>query len=193
MDTMGAINAKVRAMSNRRLTDSQQYYDELERLRLFISDIQWRRILEFEREAYQTNPPLDYAKMWSFIKRLPMGQNRLALTYIKGTEIDLHNILRIYRLKRYYPEAEVYPHLIPVCYRLNKETLKQMAESPGIAEFIVMVRHSHYFDLSFGDLEEDIVRVMRRVFSDAVKRYPRSMAVVLRHFFSRRHPNGTVL
>ena len=165
--------------------------EEMDRMRLFwagsgassgigsVAAAGWRLFIALEE---------DYIQAWSYIKTLPNGPNRQALTYIKGTEIDLHNILCIYRLKRYYPQAEVYPHLVPVCYRLNKEALRQMAESPGIAEFIVNIGHTHYGNVfgSFEDPEWDASRAMRLAFAKTAKRYPLSMAGVLGYFFDKR-------
>jgi len=170
--------------------------EETERIRLFLTGSgvascvalggrmgsaasRWSRFIALEK---------DYMQAWSWTKTLPNGSNRQALTYIKGTEIDLHNLFWIYRLKQYYPEAEVYPHLVPVCYRLNKETLRQMAESPGVAEFIVHLRHtyySHVFD-SFENPEYAITLAMKSVFSKMARRYPRSIAGVIGYVFDKR-------
>ena len=164
--------------------------EEMDRMRLFFTGVgaafdagltvgSLMRLISFEK---------DHLQAWSYIKTLPNGSNRQVLTYIKGTEIDLHNILCIYRLKRYYPEAEVYPHLIPVFYRLNKEALKQMAESPGIAEFIVHLRHNCYGHIfgSFENPKSAVSQTMKLTFARMVKRYPGSIAGMLGYFFDKR-------
>ena len=154
--------------------------EELERLRLFLADVNGRRILTTMAEQ-------DYTRTWACIKTLPKSQNRQALTYIKGSEIDLQNILRIYRLKRHYPDAEVYPHLIPVCYRLNRELIKHMAESPGVAEFTVALKNTHYDRFNFEKPEQAIFLHMRRVYSKAAKRYPHSLAETTSYFFEKNN------
>jgi len=193
-----AVNAKIKAMSARLLTlpeyrilcqsQSIEHFmaqvksrdsieEELRRVRLFLTNIKDRRLLSLEE---------DFIFAWSYIKSLPSGQNRQALIQIKGTEIDLNNILRIYRLKLYYPDAEIYSKLIPIFYRLSKDEIKQMAESPGIGEFIVTVRHTRYGYIAFDHVEAKIDHAMMRVFSRMTKRYPQSVAGVIGYFFAKK-------
>ena len=163
---------------------SDSLNEEYKRLRLFMGNGEGRRILYLAEQQ-------DFMKAWSFVRTLPASSaNRQALTYIKGSEIDLNNLLRIYRLKRYFQNAEIYPQLIPVCYKLSKENIKQMAESPGVGEFIVALKHSPYAGLSFENaeisLEREISFKVRHIYSKMEKRYPRSLAGVLGYFFSKR-------
>ena len=171
-----AVNAKIKAMKGRAQPVSID--DDYNRICLFLSDVRLHRLLSLDKER-------DYVKAWSSIKALNYGQNRSALTHIKGAEIDMQNILRIYRLKKHYPKAEIYPHLIPVFYRINKDVVKQMAESAGVAEFIVAVRHTCYGKVfgAFESPEEALNDEMGRVFSKMEKRYPRSLSGVLGYFF----------
>lgn len=195
---MDALNAKIKAMRARLPTASDymalcqpgaavsidrsrlSFENELARLRRFLADTEGRKLIQ-EREPMEA---------WAYARSLQRGQNRSALTYITGTEIDLQNILTIYRLKRYYASlpagADIYPHLTPICYRLRPDELKQMAESPGIFEFIIIAKHTPYGLISFEDPEADIFREMSRVYSKMAKRYPRSMAAVLGYIFARR-------
>jgi len=168
MDYHG-INAKVRAMRNK----PAPFEDTLKRLRLFVCDTQARRVLSLATEP-------DYLKAWAFIKSLPAGsQERKALELIKGTEIDLVNISRIYRMKRYFPSGEVYPQAVGVTDRLTVEQVKEMSESAGLAEFFVAVRGTAYAGLGFEDIEDEIFREMLGVYAKAARRYRESMAGVL--------------
>lgn len=176
------------------IRDRMSITEELKRLRSFIKDPEGRRILLFEGQMKgQTKgqsegqmKDKDMVKVWSFVKSLPYGQNRQALTYIKGVEIDLNNILYIYRLKRYYTKAQVYPHLVPICYKLNKGDIKKMVECPGTPEFIVAVLNTPYRHINFENAEKAIVREMDQVNSKMAKRFPKSMAEVLGYLSIRR-------
>ena len=197
-----AVNAKIQVMKCSLLT-KQQYEvlcqsqsvrhflsqireratleEELARVRLFLRNTLDRRILSLQGEK-------DYIRAWPYIKSLPNdtnNRNRQVISCIKGTEIDLHNIMRIYRLKRYYCNAEVYSHLIPICYKLNREIIKQMAESHGTASLTEVVRHTPYGSISFKNPQQAISIEMGRVFSKLTKRYPRSMAMVMDYFFAK--------
>ena len=153
--------------------------DELRRIRLFVVNTGMRRLLDIIANR-------DYVKSWSYIKTKVRGQDKIVLTQIKGTEIDLQNIVRIYRLKRYYPQSEIYSQLIPICYRLDKDTIKQMAESPSEKELVVAVKHTCYGHLDFGDIDVSISDEMRRVISGMTMRYPRSVAGIAAYFFARQ-------
>ena len=150
---------------------------ELGRLRSFIVDGTLRRILMLQLEP-------DYLKVWDYIKTLPPGQNKSALTHIKGTEIDLQNLLRLYRLKRYYSGASAYPHLIPVCYKITKNAIKQMAEASNLSDFIALIEHTPYKHLG-DNFELAVGRAMSDVYTKTAKRYPRSMAGVMGYFFAK--------
>ena len=186
------VNAKIRAMRAKLLTRKQyealcsqsQPLPEIEstaeavaRLRKYIVDAKARRLISLDD---------DYIKAWTFIRRLPDGQNRKALMMIKGSEIDLQNIKQLWRLKQYYPAAEPYPQLIPVFYRLDKSIVAQMAESRGVAEFIVALRHSYYKQLSTDDIERAVIQEMLHLFSRVAKQYPRSMAPVMSYIFAKK-------
>ena len=200
---MDCVTAKIKAMKAKLLTKSDyqalcqcqsvehflsqsqkrpSMWEEFRRLQLFICDAEWKKILSPDGD-YMSG---DYIKSWSFVKRLPSSQNREALSYIKGTEIDLQNILGVYRLKSYYKKAQVYPHIIPICYRLDKNAIKQMAESSGTSEFIVAVRHTCYSNLSFDDLEASTFLNLTKTFSKLEKRYPDSIAGVIGYFFAKK-------
>jgi V/A-type H+-transporting ATPase subunit C len=69
-----------------------------------------------------------YMNLWTQRKKLPRGERR-AVTHIIGTQIDMRNIMWIYRFKRYYkisPER-IYASLIPVNYRLRAGDISQLA------------------------------------------------------------------
>ena len=176
------------AYTHRRIAMSMS--KEMDQMRLFLtgagatvgtglSTDKWMHMISLEE---------DHMLAWSYVKTLSNGPNRQALTYIKGMEIDMQNILRIYRLKQYYPEAEVYPHLIPICYKLNKEFLRQMVKSPGIAEFIVALHHTYYGHVfnSFEAPNRAVSQAMKLFYNRMTKRYPQSMAGVMSYFFDKK-------
>lgn len=182
---MDALIAKVKAMrgSDRNThVDTRKQYKNICK---FISDAKLSRLVLLDEKE-------DHLQMWRNIKSLPDNNNKRALTYIKGVEIDLHNILRIYRLRKYFPKAEVYPHLIPAFYRLNKYIIKQMVESPGVVELSIIVKYTFYGHV-FNTFEEaEVVEEMQKVFARMEKRYPKSMACVFSYFYSCKMVNNGI-
>lgn len=180
---MDAINAKIRSMKARLLkieqyrslveSNSAQPHstrqiepmtEELKRVSRFLADVHLRKLLALVGAK-------DLLGCWSLIKTMPRGQNRHVCTFIKGTEIDLYNIQCINRLKHYYPEADIYPHLVPVCYRLTKDAIKQIIETKAAAS-------------AAGDFTYDNnIQIMKKTYRTAIKNYPRSIGGILEYFY----------
>ena len=70
-----------------------------------------------------------YTAQWKSLSRLDKS-NRAALRSTLGAEIDLKNILSMYRLKRYHRVIgdSTYGHLIPIRYRISHEATRRMAD-----------------------------------------------------------------
>ena len=60
-------------------------------------------------------------------------QDKAAMGYVNGVEVDLQNIRWAYRLKTYYKldEAQIYACLIPLRYKLKKPALAAIVEARG--------------------------------------------------------------
>jgi len=76
---------------------------------------------------YELETQLDlfyYLKIWRAAKK------NAVLKHIAGTEIDMKNIIRAYRLRRFKPEPSmIYASLIPASYKLKASELKNIAEA----------------------------------------------------------------
>ena len=70
-----------------------------------------------------------YMAQWKRLNRLDRP-NRTVLRGLMGAEIDLNNILWMYRLKRYHRITGdgTFGYLIPIRYRLSRETTRRMAD-----------------------------------------------------------------
>jgi len=68
-----------------------------------------------------------YLTLWRGIKTLDK-HHRIAMQRVLGTEIDLQNILWIYRLKKYYGISgdTTYGYLVPVRYRLPADIFSRI-------------------------------------------------------------------
>lgn len=77
-----------------------------------------------------------YIHLWKFQNKYLDKSNRTAMMRINGTEIDLRNILWIYRLKYYYKlnVSEIYSYLIPINYKLRNRQLIRMVEAKSVEE-----------------------------------------------------------
>jgi len=182
-----ALHAKMRAMGARLLRPED--YRQLcslhgpEALRAQLAgrstpEEEWARVLRFVgagRRALQAvalspgqAPDLHYyLRAWDAVRALP-GPNRAAISHILGSEIDLRNIQWVQRLKQHgLPPEALYPHLIPLHYRLRREDLRRWVEADA-------------------SQAAPCAPDMPQVLATAVKRWPRSVAVALRYFWHKQ-------
>ena len=105
---------------------------------------------------------------WAFVlwPRLNMLDKREAMRRVLGMEIDLCNILWIYRLKRYYLMMgdTVYSYLMPAGYKLNFKETALLVNSSSIPVFMEMLTQGPY-----GEIFEDTNDLTEQRISQAVK------------------------
>ena len=72
--------------------------------------------------------------------------SREAMRRVLGTEIDMRNILWIYRLKRYHKieGTAVISFLVPVCHRLSPDDTNYLAATKNLTEFLEAAEHGPY-------------------------------------------------
>jgi len=77
-----------------------------------------------------------YLALWRGIGTLD-EIDRLSMQRIVGTEIDLQNILWVFRLKKFYEiyGDNAYSYLIPIRYRISKDSFTKMVECKDILSF----------------------------------------------------------
>lgn len=85
----------------------------------------------------------DYVKS---IKKIYSGRTQKLLLEILYTAIELKNISRIYRLKKYFnqPREAIEPVLMLKYNRIAKETMNQLLDSKDIKEFMNILANSSY-------------------------------------------------
>ncbi len=125
-----------------------------------------------------------YKKVWQLKDKQINGDNRLAFTQRLGSEIDLLNILWLYRSKKYFNvrSADSYAYVIPITYKLTKEKLVQLTESASIDEFIAVIKTTHYEHLissmEDGSIENTCQKLITKIYKDNTSLYPASMSPV---------------
>ena len=76
---------------------------------------------------------------------VPKGEQKFFLN-IFGAQVDLLNILWIYRMKHYYTisNAQIYSFLIPVNYNLDRSTIKAFVEAENDDVFFGILNSCYY-------------------------------------------------
>ena len=96
---------------------------------------------------YETALDMRYfTELWRRKNKLLSKEEQRMIGRTFGSRIDLLNMSWIYRAKKYFSMTaeEIYAMLVPVRARLSAEEIRQMAEAPGLSEFLEAERRTCY-------------------------------------------------
>lgn len=133
-----------------------------------------------------------FRKVWKLKDKLLEGNNLKAATHSFGSEIDLLNIMWLYRSKRFYDihPTNAYSYIIPINYKLKKEQLTKMLESVTIDEFIIVLKTTHYAKLSSslldGTMEITYQKLISKIHLESAAKYPESMAPINYYLYKKQ-------
>jgi len=126
-----------------------------------------------------------YMHLWKKREKLPDKHNREAMKNINGAEIDLLNIIWIYRLKKYYgfDGPRIYPCLIPVGLKLNGASLRRMADAGTVDELTDEIASGPYRDVfsptGLNWPERAFAVAMRRICKSESRKRPESLSCLI--------------
>lgn len=126
-----------------------------------------------------------YKKAWKLKDKLLTGDNLKSYTSSLGTEIDLQNIIWLYRSKRYFDmnSNDYYANLIPIYYKLKPDVLKKLVDSSSMDEFKNIILTTPYKDIlvsdDIGTMETKTFQLLLKIQKYNSNKYPSSMAPVL--------------
>lgn len=133
-----------------------QIKEETEFLELIKSSEYYKIFKEYEQEI--ENVPLEEIEVkldkFYFNKVYHMAEKEnKELQDLIGTEIDLLNIIWIYRSKKYfnYSEDEINDIIIHINYKLNKNTLKELLNVNSYTEILDIVANTKYKNVFQGE------------------------------------------
>ncbi len=132
-----------------------------------------------------------FKRTWKLKNKVLSGDSLKSFTDRLGTEIDLLNILWIFRCKVTYdmPPTDILSYIIPISYKLPKDQLIKLANSATLDEFYVIVRNSHYksFTTSLQDktMESAYKSILNRIYRRNRQRYPNSTATINHYLFQK--------
>lgn len=132
-----------------------------------------------------------FTKSWRLKDQILQGNNKEAFTHRIGTEIDLLNIMWIYRSKKMYDmgAADIFTYLIPVNYKLTKAQLARLVSTVTLDEFMNQVAATRYREFSVflknGTMEKEYSRIINNIYQYNITRYPASMAAVNYYLFCK--------
>jgi V/A-type H+-transporting ATPase subunit C len=132
-----------------------------------------------------------YERSYRSLKRIRNSDLKELVRTILGTQIDWLNIMWIYREIRFYrrsPSA-IYASLIPITYRLKSSEVQQMVRVTEVRELIELIGNTTYFKgkTALLEMEDEISyqKIIRRMYSYVVHKYPYSLAPVLKYIHEK--------
>lgn len=132
-----------------------------------------------------------FTKSWRLKEKILSGKNLKAFTLRLGTEIDLLNIMWIYRSKKMYDmgSTDILTYLIPINYRLTVAQLTKLVGSLTLDEFMNSLSTTGYKAfaayLKAGTMEQEYNRIINKIYLYNMTRYPASMATVNYYLFRK--------
>lgn len=156
-----------------------------------LTNIQKTEITSFD---YEMKLDVHYfIKAWKLKDKLLKGDNLKALTNALGTEIDLLNIIWLFRSKKFYAlhSSDNYSYIIPVTYKLPKDKLVKMMETSTMEEFIAVLNTTHYATLSpsllDGSIEVSYQKLISKIYETNKMKFPTSMAPIGYYLFKKEN------
>lgn len=125
-----------------------------------------------------------FTKSWKMKEKLLDGDNLKAMTHSLGTEIDLLNIMWLFRSKIFFnvQSQDSFTYVIPITYKLSKEKLFRLMETGSVDEFISILKTTYYEkicnSLMDGSSEQTHKKIIAKINKDNKSFYPTSMAPV---------------
>lgn len=132
-----------------------------------------------------------FTKSWRIKDKSLKGDTLKAFTLRIGTEIDLLNIMWIYRSKKMYDmgASDIFTYLIPVNYKLTKAQLMKLIGSSTLEEFMTGLKSTKYANLiehlKNGTMEHEYYRILNKIYQYNSTRFPASMSEVNYYIFRK--------
>lgn len=141
---------------------------------------------------YETRLDIFYfIKTWNLAKAIPMKRNQKILCAIIGSQIDLQNILWVYRSKRFFEMSTttIYSNIIPIHYKLTSEQLNNLVSATNLDDFLTKLKTTYYkrmfpetHDIT---LERMYFILQKQLMLRMKQRYPQSIASILYFFYKK--------
>lgn len=168
------------------------YYEPLMRLRSLNPD---PSLFEYQRALDM----FFYTYLWKTLKKSGSGYDREVLLKTNGEEIDLLNLMCLYRIKAHFNVAEkdIFYYLIPAYYKLKHPQLMELAATGSYDEFHAAFKRTYYgkyIDESHPlEPEQLYAKILSKNHDKARRMYPYSFAVVESFVYNKRTEIETLI
>ncbi|MCL2564699.1 MAG: V-type ATPase subunit [Defluviitaleaceae bacterium] len=182
----GDINA-VKLKLN--LDDRTSLDNDYAKIRGFINNSSIRMYFEalfLKKETFDLHY---YTNLWKAKNKFLKGANKDLVTAVSGTEIDMQNIIRIYRLKTYYKTAkeDIYRYILPINYKISPEMIMQMLEAGDAASLLALIKSTCYgeYFAEKREIEESFYKALSLAYKRECKKHRNSIIPVMYYLFRK--------
>lgn len=100
-----------------------------------------KRAQSLDADLFSIGMMLDtyyYASLWRFVRRNLSGEQEELFKRLMGSEIDMLNLMWIYRGKKYFEFKNeiIFTYLLPVRYRLTEDMIKKLVGAETVEKFV---------------------------------------------------------
>ena len=130
-----------------------------------------------------------FKKAWKLKDHILSGKNLKAVTMIYGTQIDMLNLLWIYRSKKFYDveTGKILASIIPINYKLRKHELMALVEAVSVEDFMKLLQNTYYGKLTDAtnpdSLELLYLQMYQKLYDTCSSKFSTSMAPVLKFLY----------
>lgn len=130
-----------------------------------------------------------FKKIWKLKNKYLKGPELEAFTDCIGKQIDLLNIMWIYRSRKFYnvDNSTILSIIIPINYKLKKEQLYKLVETNTLEDFLSLLNTTYYHTIndSIDVLSIELIfsKLMSKMYKDNNRKYPSSISPILNYLF----------
>ena len=112
-----------------------------------------------------------YQRIWKTLNKTFKGKEKKRLLSLFGTQIDMLNIMWVFRSKKYYKvdAKDIYLTIIPIHFHLRREQLIKLVEAPGVTEFLQVLSQTRYQFITEQNAKQSIERIYSSVMNKTYK------------------------
>ncbi|MGN1098527.1 MAG: V-type ATPase subunit, partial [Clostridia bacterium] len=104
-----------------------------------------------------------FKRMWKVNSVKLAKKERELVEKVMGVEIDIMNLIWIFRVKRFYdvPDEIIYSYIIPIHYKLSREEIKNLISAKGVEGYLDAVNKTDYKGF-FDDVKDSPTGIIRK-------------------------------
>lgn len=159
-----------------------KFYKVLEKI-----DMKTHTLFEFE----QALDLFYYTQTWKAQYKYLSKKNQKIIEKINGADIDLNNIMHIYRYKKFYSidKSIIYTYLLPVNYKIKKLQIEKLVNSTNDLEFKEVLKSTPYrnvfSNLQDASMELDYSIYMQKLYNQESHKNPYSIIPTICYFYKK--------